>query len=302
MPVVTGLGKDINKNGAISITMSRIITIDSIQQKVASLITDANIELNSDAFTGMKNALRVETNSRAIDILSILIENAKMAAEKRKPLCQDTGIGVFFVEIGQDVRIQGGELQALLNGQMSKVYRESPFRLSVVRDPLLFRENTNNNSPAVIHWQIVPGDRLKITFMPKGGGAENMSRIKMFNPLTQVEEVKDFIVDTVKLAGGRPCPPVIVGIGIGGTFDYVAYLAKRALLRPINEKHSQNDYAVMEDDLFKQINSLDIGPMGLGGKSTCLGVNIETYPCHIASLPVAVNLQCHAHRYKSLTI
>lgn len=281
--------------------MSRIITIEEVRSKLADLYTVANVSLNSDVLTALEQALKLETEPTARDILSILTENAALAAKKRKPLCQDTGIGIIFVEIGQDVSIRGGDLREALDKEMSRIYKESPFRLSVVEDPLFSRQNSNNNLPSIIHWQLVPGDKLKITFMPKGGGAENMSRIKMFNPLSEIEEIKSFIVETVKSAGGKPCPPIIAGIGIGGSFDYAAYLAKKALLRPINEKHPVKDYAALEQELLQRINRLNIGPMGLGGKTTCLGVNVEVYPCHIASLPVAVNLQCHSHRYQFLT-
>lgn len=282
--------------------MMRTINVQDIADIIKELCINANLYLNDDILTALKEGFRKENHPIAKDILNIIIENAELAADKEKPLCQDTGIGLFFIEIGQEVSIRGGNLTSTVHNAMSQVYTSQPYRFSVVTDPLFGRQNSNTNLPPIIHWEIVSGDKVSITFMPKGGGAENMSRIKMFNPLSSYDEIKDFVIDTVRTAGGKPCPPIVIGVGIGGNFDYAALLAKKALLRPLNIKNEDKKWADFEDELLEDINRLGIGPMGLGGMTTALGVNVLTHPCHIASLPVAVNLQCHSHRYKSVTI
>jgi fumarate hydratase subunit alpha len=280
----------------------RVIEREVIIKEVKTICREAHYVLCEDLVERIKSLRDKETASLAKDILDIIIDNCDIAQAQRMPLCQDTGIGVFFVELGKDVCIQDGNLTEIINTAMSEVYTEEPFRFSVVIDPLFNRKNSGNNFPAIIHWEVVDGDKLKITFLPKGGGAENTSRLKMFNPLDSVEVISDFIVNTVKESGGKPCPPIIVGIGIGGTFDYAPLLAKKALLTPLNEINPDVLYAELEEKLLKRINDLGIGPMGLGGVTTALAVKIKTAPCHIASLPVAVNIQCHSHRYKTVVI
>lgn len=217
------------------------------------------------------------------------------------PICQDTGMACVFVEIGQEVHIVGGLLEDAINEGVRRGYNEGFLRKSVVKDPI-DRINTKDNTPAIIYYDIVKGDKLKITVAPKGFGSENMSRIKMLKPSDGLQGVKDFVIETVKLAGPNPCPPIVIGVGIGGTFDKVAYLAKKALIRPLNKKNSNQFYSDLEKELLDAINKLGIGPQGFGGKTTALGLNIETYPTHIAGLPVAVNINCHATRHKEREI
>lgn len=217
------------------------------------------------------------------------------------PICQDTGMACVFVEIGQEVHIVGGLLQDAINEGVRKGYDEGFLRKSVVKDPI-DRVNTKDNTPSVIYYDIVPGDKLKITVAPKGFGSENMSRIKMLKPSDGLQGVKDFIIETVNLAGPNPCPPIVIGVGIGGTFDKAAYLAKKALIRPLNKRNTDKFYSDLEEELLEIINNLGIGPQGFGGKTTALGLNIETYPTHIAGLPVAVNINCHATRHKEREI
>ena len=217
------------------------------------------------------------------------------------PICQDTGMACVFVEVGQEVHIVGGLLQDAINEGVRRGYEEGFLRKSVVKDPIN-RVNTKDNTPAIIYYDIVPGDKIKITVAPKGFGSENMSRIKMLKPSDGLQGVKDFIIETVKLAGPNPCPPIVIGIGIGGTFDKAAYLAKKALIRPLNKRNDEKFYSDLEEELLETINKLGIGPQGFGGKTTALGLNIETYPTHIAGLPVAVNINCHATRHKEREI
>ncbi len=216
------------------------------------------------------------------------------------PICQDTGVAVVFVELGQDVQVEG-DINKAINEGVSQGYREGYLRKSIVKNPL-YRKNTEDNTPAVIHIKIVPGDRIKLTVAPKGGGSENMSKIKMLKPLEGEEGIKKFVIDTVSEAGGNPCLPTIIGIGIGGTFEKAALLAKEALLRPINDRNNNPKIARLEEELLAAINKLGIGPMGVGGTTTSLAVKINTYPCHIASLPVAININCHASRHKSVIL
>ena len=217
------------------------------------------------------------------------------------PICQDTGMACIFIEIGQEVHIVGGALEDAINEGVRRGYDEGFLRKSVVKDPIN-RVNTKDNTPAIIYYDIVPGNKLKITVAPKGFGSENMSRIKMLKPSDGLQGVKDFIIETVKLAGPNPCPPIIIGVGIGGTFDKAAYLAKKALIRPVNKRNDEKFYGDLEEELLETINKLGIGPQGFGGKTTALGINIETYPTHIAGLPVAVNINCHATRHKEKEI
>lgn len=229
------------------------------------------------------------------------MENAKIANEENVPMCQDTGYAVFFVELGQEVHIVDGYLYDAINEGVRKGYQEGYLRKSIVGHPLL-RQNTGDNTPAVIHTTVVPGDKISITIAPKGGGSENMSGIAMLKPAQGVEGVKNFVLEQVKKAGPNPCPPIVVGVGIGGTFEKSALLAKEALLRPIGQKNPLPDIAELEDELLTKVNQLGIGPQGLGGRTTALAVHVEIYAAHIASLPVAVNINCHATRHKSVVL
>ncbi len=280
----------------------RVIEFDELVDKVKQLVIDANCYLPDDVMNAIKTAYEEEESPIGREILAQIIENNEIARRERLPICQDTGFAVFFVELGSEIYIKGGTLEQALEEGTRRGYREGYLRKSIVDDPVIDRKNTGDNTPIATHIHIVTGDKLKITFMPKGGGAENMAEVAMLSPAEGIEGVKRFVIERVKRSGGRPCPPVIVGVGIGGTFDYVAYLAKRALLRRIGEHHPDDRFAQLERDLLDEINQLGIGPMGLGGRVTALAVHVETYPCHIATMPVAVNLNCHAARHKTIVI
>lgn len=279
----------------------RQIPLETIVEKVKAMCLDANYHLGSDVVVALAKARANETSAPGKRILDHLLENARIADEGEYPLCQDTGFAVFFIEMGQDVLITGGLLQDGVNEGVRQAYKDGYLRNSVVRDPLR-RVNTGDNTPAVIWLDMVPGDRLRIHMAPKGGGSENMSEVAMLKPSQGEAGVIDFVMDKVSSSGGNPCPPIIVGVGIGGTFEKVAWLAKKSLMRPVNDRHSDPFYADMEERLLRRINDLGIGPMGFGGRTTALDVHIEVYPCHIASLPVAVNIQCHSARHKSIII
>ena len=280
----------------------RVIEFDELVDKVKQLVIDANCYLPDDVMDAIKTAYEKEESPIGKEILAQIIENNEIARRERLPICQDTGFAVFFVELGSEIYIKGGTLEQALEEGTRRGYKEGYLRKSIVDDPVIDRKNTGDNTPIATHIHIVTGDKLKITFMPKGGGAENMAEVAMLSPAEGIEGVKRFVIERIKRSGGRPCPPVIVGIGIGGTFDYVAYLAKRALLRRIGEHHPDDRFAQLERDLLDEINQLGIGPMGLGGRVTALAVHVETYPCHIATMPVAVNLNCHAARHKTIVI
>ncbi len=250
------------------------------------------------AFT---KAAEQEVSPSGKDILKLLLDNARIAKEEKIPICQDTGFTVVFIELGQDVYIDGGNLVEAVNEGVRKGYLEGYLRKSIVGDPLK-RENTGDNTPCVIHTTVVPGDKLKITVAPKGGGSENMSALKMLKPADGLPGIKKFIVDTVKAAGPNPCPPLVIGVGIGGTMEKAAIMAKEALLRNVGTANPDKDLAQLEKELLDDINKLGIGPQGLGGKVTALAVHIKTFAAHIASLPVAVNINCHASRHKSVTL
>lgn len=279
----------------------REIAIKKIIAAVKNLCIEANTKLPEDVREALNKALAQETSARGREILRQILENAEIARKEKLPLCQDTGTAIVFIEIGQEVKIVDGLLTEAVNEGVSQGYRTGNLRKSIVADPLK-RDNTGDNTPAIIHTEIVPGDKLKIGLLCKGGGAENRSAIRMFNPSTTEKEIDNFILETVRHAGPNACPPLIVGVGIGGNFDRVALLAKQALLRRIGRRSSAPSAAKWEKALLNKINQSGIGPMGLGGKTTALAVNIEKRPCHISSLPVAVNLQCHAHRYKEITL
>lgn len=274
----------------------REIDVSKIKEAVAELCIRANFELRTDVLAAIRGALKKETDSRAKGILKSIIENARLARGKRLAICQDTGITVVFLEMGQDAAIAGGDLKEAIDDGVRDGYRRGYLRKSIVDDPLFSRKNTCDNTPAVVHVDIVKGDRLKITVLPKGSGSENKSAVKMFNPTAGLGEVKAFILETVKAAGPGACPPFVVGIGIGGTFDQATLLAKKALLRPIDKRNPKRELARLEKDLVKDINALKIGPMGLGGKTTALAVKVLDAPTHITCLPVAVNINCHAAR------
>lgn len=278
----------------------RKIKASKITKVIKSLAMEANFHLNEDILNKFEEAKKNENKDLAKNIFDQLIENAEIASKNKVPICQDTGFAVVFLEIGNKVIIEGN-LNEAINKGISRGYKEGYLRKSIVSDPII-RKNTEDNTPAVIHSEIVKGDKLKIIFAPKGGGSENMSKIKMLKPADGVEGIKNFVINTVKEAGANPCPPVVVGVGIGGTFEKVAYLAKKSLLRPLNDSHSEKHIAKLEDELLVEINKLNIGPQGFGGKNTALGVKVEKFPCHIASLPVAVNLNCHAARHKAKII
>ena len=273
----------------------RQIDVSKIKDAVRELCLKANFELRKDVLRAVKAALKKETNERARNILKIIIENAKIAKSKGLAICQDTGMVVVHMEIGQAVSLVGGSLIEAINEGVEEAYRKGCLRKSVVGDPII-RGNTNTNAPASIFTDIVNGDRIKIEVSPKGFGSENKSSIKMFRPTDTTEEIKKFIVQTVKDAGPDACPPLVLGIGIGGTFEGCANLAKRALFRPIDIRNPKKHFARLERELMDEINSLGMGPMGLGGRTAVLGVNILEAPTHIAALPVAVNISCHATR------
>ena len=278
----------------------RKIKAAKITEAVAEMAKDANYNLNNDILMAFKNAQKEEKSDLASEILSQLRENAKIASEENIPICQDTGFGVVFLEIGNKIILEGDIYKAVNDG-VRKGYKEGYLRKSIVNDPIK-RKNTGDNAPAVIYTEIIEGDELKITYAPKGGGSENMSQIKMLKPADGVKGIKKFVLNTVKEAGANPCPPVIVGVGIGGTFEKAAYLSKKSLIRPLNDSHPETHIANLENELLSEINKLGIGPQGFGGITTALAVKIEKYPCHIASLPVAVNLNCHAARHKKIII
>ena len=268
---------------------------------MARLCQEANYKLEEDVINSFKKSCDTEVSQSGKKILNLLVENAGIAAAESIPMCQDTGFAVVFLELGQDVHIVNGDLYEAVNEGVRKGYQEGFLRKSIVGHPLE-RVNTGDNTPAVIHTKIVPGEHLKITVAPKGGGSENMSTLKMLKPAEGVEGVKNFILDTVKNAGPNPCPPLIIGVGIGGTMEKCAQLAKEALLRPVGEPHTLPDIARLEEELLEKINKLGIGPSGLGGRTTALAVHIEIFGAHIACLPVAVNINCHAARHKSVVI
>jgi fumarate hydratase subunit alpha len=310
----------------------RYIEFEKIVETVESLCIAANYELPDDVLAALKKAAQNESNPRAKKILKQLIENARIAAEEKIPLCQDTGLAVVFVEQGAEVvvkpRVERGakylapgfmdlaipygtggsqcgftaDLFDAINVGVKAGYEKGYLRKSVVADPLNKRINTNTNTPAVIHYTIVPGEKLKLTVMAKGGGCENKSQFRMFRPTAGKKEVIDWIVDVIKAAGADACPPFVVGVGIGGDFELSCLLSKKALLRNLASRNADEFYADLEEDLLSDINALGLGPQGLGGDTTALAVLIETAPCHIASLPVAVNIECHSHRHKTAII
>lgn len=279
----------------------REIKQEDIIQAVKTLCIEANYQLPQDVRNAIDQASQTEDGQLAKQTLSILKENAKMAQSLSVPICQDTGMACLFVEIGQDVHVQGSLQDALQEG-VRQGYQEGYLRKSVVDDPVFDRINTKDNTPALIHYEIVEGDKLKIIVAPKGFGSENMSQVKMLKPSDGVEGIKDFVLKVVEEAGPNACPPMVIGVGIGGSFDYVTYLAKKAMLRDIGTHHSDLRYQQLEEELLEKINQLGIGPAGYGGKTTALSLNIETYPTHIAGMPVAVSICCHVARHKEVIL
>lgn len=278
----------------------REIHVDEIRDNVAQICVDAAYNLSDDVLTAFDRAQQMETSRGAREIIGLLKENARVAREEHIPICQDTGIAIFFVEIGQDLRIRNGFIIDAINDGVRKGYKEGYLRKSVV-DPIT-RRNTGDNTPAIIYTELVPGDKLKISFMPKGAGSENMSAIRMLRPTEGVEGIKSFVLDCVQRAGANPCPPVVIGVGIGGDFEKAALLAKKALLRPVGSPNAKLELASLEEALLRTVNKTGIGPEGLGGKVTAMAVHVESFPCHIASLPVAVNINCHAARHKTIIL
>ncbi len=281
---------------------TRQIDAVEITAAVKKLFMDCNYFIGKDIMSSLENALGIEDSPVAKSVLSQIIENDKIAAAEEIPLCQDTGMAVLFVEYGDKVTVSNGSFEDAVQQGVREAYDEGYLRKSVVSDPVFDRVNTRDNTPAIIHTKIVSGDKIRITAGGKGFGSENMSAIKMLTPAYGVEGVKQFILDTVRAAGPNPCPPIVVGVGIGGTFERAAQLAKKATFRAIDTRNSDPRYAEMEDELLAKINEMGFGPAGLGGKTTALGVNIETSPTHIAGMPVAVNICCHAARHASTEI
>lgn len=279
----------------------REVVAKKITEVVKKLCIEANTNLGEDVLEALNKALKKETSPTGREVLKQLLNNAKIAWRDKLALCQDTGLAFVFIELGQDVHIISGTLAEAVNEGVRQGYNKGYLRKSVVRDPL-DRKNTGDNTPAIIHLKLVPGEQIKVRILTKGGGAENCSAIKMFKPHSSKEEIDKFILETVEQAGPNACPPIIVGVGLGGSFDYAPVVAKKALMRPVGHHHSDHETAKWEKELLEKINETGIGPMGLGGRTTALAVNIERHPCHISSLPVAVNIQCHSHRYREAVI
>lgn len=280
----------------------REIDVAEVTAAVKDLCITANYDLPVDVYDALVAAQEVEESPVGREVLAQLVENADIAAADRVPICQDTGLAVIFAEIGQDAHLVGGDFEEAVNEGVRQGYKDGYLRKSAAEEPAHARRNTTDNTPAIIHTTIVPGDRVTLTVMPKGGGAENMSALHMLKPSQGWRGMADAVVDTVSRAGSNPCPPVIIGVGIGGTIDAVTLLAKKALLRDVGSTHADPRIAAMEDELLERINALGIGPQGLGGRVTALDVFIEEMPCHIASMPMAVNVQCHAQRHKTVTL
>lgn len=275
------------------------IAFEQIAETVSNLCIEANYLLGDDVLDALKKARELEVSPVGQDILDQLIENARISAQGELPLCQDCGLTVVFLKVGQDVHLVGGALEDAITEGVRRGYQNGYLRKSMVAHPFSARLNTKDNTPPVIHTEITPGDALKITVLPKGGGSENMSALAMLKPADGRQAIVDFVVETVRKAGANPCPPTIVGVGIGGTADKAMDLAKESLLRQVGRPHVNEEIAGLESEILERVNGLGIGPQGLGGRITALAIHVETYPCHIASLPVGVNLQCHSARHKT---
>ncbi len=274
----------------------REVHVSLLTAAVAEMCREANYYLGADIISALQKGLEEEISPAGKAVFRELLENARIAREEKIPICQDTGFAVLFVEMGQELHFVGGDFNEAIHEGVRQGYLGGFLRKSIIKDPLR-RENTGDNTPAVIHLEIVPGDKLKLIFVPKGGGSENMSAVKMLTPSLGKEGLMDFVVETVAGAGASACPPMVVGVGLGGTLEKVAYLAKKALLRPLGQQHHDPFYADLEMELLEKINRTGIGPQGFGGRFTALAVHIEAFPCHIASMPAAVNINCHASRH-----
>lgn len=280
----------------------RELNVAEITSAVKDMCIKSNIYVGEDVRIAIEKALETEESPLGKQILQVVLDNHKTAADNNMPMCQDTGVAFIFIEIGQDIHLVGGDLEESINEGVRQGYAEGYLRKSIVDDPVIHRKNTTDNTPAVIYTRIVPGEKVKLLVAPKGGGAENMSEVKMMVAADGIEGVKDFVIDRVRRSGGNPCPPIIVGVGLGGSFERAAMLAKEAVLRPIGTINPDPEYAAVEKELLERINNLGIGPQGLGGRTTALAVHIKHLPCHIASMPVAVNIQCHASRHAETTL
>ncbi len=274
----------------------REIDVGKITKAVRDLCIETNILADEGVLEALRRALPSEESAVGKEVIRTLLDNARIAKEEQMPMCQDTGMAIVFLEIGQEVHLVGGDIESAVNDGVRQGYKEGYLRKSVVKHPVM-RGNTGDNTPAVIHMRIVPGDRIMVTVAPKGFGSENMSFVKMLKPTEGFEGVKDFIMECVKKAGGNPCPPIVVGVGIGGTFEKAALMAKEALTRSLGEKSKKEDLAKLEGELLEEINKTGIGPQGLGGTTTALAVHVNDFPTHIAGMPVAVNICCHAYRH-----
>ncbi len=280
----------------------REIKAGAVTEAVARLLVQANYELGEDVRKALENARREEESPAGREVVNTILKNAEIASKERIPLCQDCGTAVVYLELGQDVHITGGDLYQAVNAGVRKAYDEGYLRKSIVAKPFSDRTNTGDNTPAVIHTEIVPGDSLKISVLPKGGGAENMARLGMLLPAAGRQGVAEFVVKAVEEAWSKPCPPLIIGVGIGGTAEKAVAMAKHALLRKVGEPSPDAETADLEKEILEKVNNLGIGPMGYGGRITAMAVHAETFPTHITSLPVAVNLQCHSARHREMTL
>ena len=280
----------------------RKIDVENLTKVIRDMAVEASTVANPDLIEAIQNAMAKEQSEVGKAVLSQLLENIEIARNEKTPICQDTGFTVIYMDVGQEVQFVGGDVNQAINNGVAKGYVEGFLRKSIVENPITDPKNTGDNTPAIIHTHIVPGDKVKITMLPKGGGSENMSRLKMMKPADGVQGIKDFVIETVSQAGGNPCPPTVIGVAIGGTFDYVAHLAKKAVTRKFGERNSNPKLAALEVEWLAEINKLGIGPAGLGGNTTSLDLFIEEFPRHIATFPVAVNIQCHAARVKTKTI
>ncbi len=280
----------------------RELHVNEVRAAVARMVIDANCCIGEGMLTCLEQCRDREEKTLSRNVLDMIVRNDRLAEERMVAMCQDTGMAVFRVQVGQEIHFVGGSLDQAIHDGTAQGYEEGYLRKSVVGEPLFDRVNTRNNTPAVIYYEFVPGDQLHITFAPKGFGSENMSVVKMLKPADGVDGVLNFVVEAVKNAGPNPCPPIVVGVGIGGTFEKAAQLSKFALMRDVGSHNEDPRYAALEEELMERINALAIGPAGLGGKTTALGVHVEWFPTHIAGLPVAVNLCCHAYRHSSVTL
>ena len=276
----------------------RTIAFKNIVKKVKDACIAANFELGEDIIAAFKERKKTEESPVGKEILEQLVENARIAKEEKIAICQDTGFSVFFVELGDEVKVGGGNLVEAINEGVRQGYKEGYLRKSICHP--FTRKNTGDNTPAIVHVDLVPGDQLKIIVVPKGGGSENMSRVTMLKPSDGIEGIKRFVIERVRESGANPCPPLVIGVGIGGTFEKAALIAKKALLRPVGSKNPDPELAALEKELLFEINNLGIGPQGLGGRTTALAVHVKMHPCHIGSLPVAININCHASRHKEI--